>query len=258
MSCPASSPNGDFYYPLIFGQDGRDRITGGELNDFLYGGGGDDLLFGRDGDDLLDGGEDDDYLVGGDGIDIFYGGEGNGVGAVVDLAAGRGYGLADGERFDGMENVAGSDWDDVLSGDGNDNELSGYGGADALYGLGGDDWLWGGAEDDILTGGKGNDRLHGGGGTIPSGNDFLAGESGEDIFVFDEEWGQDEVFDFEDGIDLIEIHNRPGGVTLIDWSQLSITQDGIDILIGYGSNEIRFWGWGVQIGDFSADDFIFT
>ena len=280
------SPKSNIYYKTIAGQDGDDVIHGGMLDDMLYGGHGDDRLYGGDGDDQLYGGKGDDYiegngdgdllsggagadyLVGGAGIDIFYGGEGSdtvsylfqgsGVGVAIDLLEGRGYDTADGERFYDIENVDGTEWADVLSGNDEDNELAAYGGTDALYGLGGNDRLWGGSEDDVLVGGEGNDRINGGGGTVPSGNDFLEGDAGEDIFVFDQYWGDDEIFDFEDGIDLIEFHDGAGGPLLTDWSQLSITRDGIDILISYGNDSIRVWGWGVQIEDFSADDFLFT
>ena len=49
-----------------------------------------------------------------------------------------------------IENLAGSEFDDVLSGDEGKNYLFGGAGADMLSGLGGDDILEGGAGDDIL------------------------------------------------------------------------------------------------------------
>ena len=56
-----------------------------------------------------------------------------------------------------VENLIGSDYDDVLTGDSGDNLLMGGLGSDALDGGAGDDRLVGGAGDDTLAGGTGSD-----------------------------------------------------------------------------------------------------
>ena len=76
---------------------------------------------------------------------------------------------ASGDILTGIENLIGSDHDDVLVGDLNNNELNG--------GIG-DDTLIGGLGDDTLLGGAGADTLNGGAGT-----DTLTGGAGNDIFV---------------------------------------------------------------------------
>ena len=76
----------------IFGEDGKDVITGGVENDYIDGGNGSDTLYGGAGDDtikagtdkpkngvyyenFIDGGQDNDKLYAGGGIDTFYFGE---------------------------------------------------------------------------------------------------------------------------------------------------------------------------------------
>jgi hypothetical protein len=80
----------------------------------------------QDGNDTLDGGIGDDFLLGGRGADALIGGAGidtasywNSSAAVrVDLRTGQGTGAnAQGDTFDGIENVIGSRFDDVLVGD---------------------------------------------------------------------------------------------------------------------------------------------
>jgi Ca2+-binding RTX toxin-like protein len=61
-----------------------------------------------------------------------------------------------------IENLAGSEYDDVLSGDGFRNELYGRAGNDTLKGGGGYDRLAGDAGNDILMGGADGDYMHGG------------------------------------------------------------------------------------------------
>jgi len=52
---------------LIFGDDGKDQIQGGDGPDTIYGGAGDDQIEGNDGDDILFGGGGNDDLQGGNG-----------------------------------------------------------------------------------------------------------------------------------------------------------------------------------------------
>jgi len=78
-----------------------------------------------------------------------------------------------------VENVVGTEYRDVISGNPLDNTFWGLGGNDQLVGGIGSDLLFGGLGDDLLNGGVGNDFLVGGRGadTIQAGggNDLLIG-----------------------------------------------------------------------------------
>ena len=151
---------------ILMGRAGTDLLEGGAGEDRLDGAGGPDTLRGNDGDDMLDGGDGDDVLEGGAGADHLYGGDGvdllsyagSDAGVEVRLSSGNSAGgHAEGDVFAGFENIEGSDYNDILGGDGNNNYLSGGAGNDGLWGSGGDDVLEGGAGADRLFGGAGED-----------------------------------------------------------------------------------------------------
>jgi len=171
---------------IITGLGGDDTLIGGQGNDTLRGGPGDDALAGGSGDDELDGGADndtlfgqggDDDLIGGSGNDLLQGGAGDdlldgGLGsdtvAFGDSPAGVRADLSTGTADDGfetsdtlisIENASGSQFADLLIGDGDANVLSGLGGADLLRGGGGADTLVGGSGRDELFGEGGPDRI---------------------------------------------------------------------------------------------------
>ena len=118
-------------------------LDGDENDNTLVGGLGNDTLRGHGGNDTLIGNGGDDYLDGGAGLDTaVYSGSANGV--VVDLGAGtaqdQGVGTSSGtDILVSIENVIGSDYTDVITGDAGDNILTGGAGDDTLSGLGGDD-----------------------------------------------------------------------------------------------------------------------
>ncbi len=127
-------------------------------------GGGDDVLNGGAGDDKLVGGAGNDHLIGGEGKDFLDGGEGTdrieyteSAGRVyVNLQKNKGkWNDAEGDKFDGIENVYGSDHNDVIIGNGETNRLVGRDGDDDIRGGGGNDTLLGGRGADKLDGGKG-------------------------------------------------------------------------------------------------------
>ena len=122
---------------VITGTTGNDTLAGTTDEDTLNGLGGLDTLFGSLGEDDMNGGG---------GVDtVNYSGSDEGV--TVDLANGQGSGgHADEDSYSSIENVVGSDFDDVLKGDGAANQLDG------------------GTGNDVLTGGAGNDSLNGGDG----------------------------------------------------------------------------------------------
>src|SRR4051812_30617361 len=83
---------------------------------------------------------------------------------------GRNTGWAAGDSYHWIDNLYGSEFNDILVGNNYDypyNTLYGLGGNDLLYGLGGNDALYGGSGNDILEGGTGSsdgpgDSLNGG------------------------------------------------------------------------------------------------
>ena len=109
-----------------------------------------DVLVGNDEANRLEGGAGADQLDGRGGIDwVSY--EWSDAGVTVDLGEGRFEGgHAHGDVVWNIENVTGSEYGDVLSGDD---------GANSLAGGDGDDWLFGGAGADRLDGGAGMDWL---------------------------------------------------------------------------------------------------
>ena len=158
---------GDSRANRLEGGAGADRLYGGPGggDDVLEGGTGEDALFGGSGDDILNGGADADMLKGGTGEDTASYAHSD-AGVTIRLHSGVVLGGdAEGDVLDGIENVSGSAYADILEGDGNANRLDGADGADGLRGNGGDDVLEGGSGDDVLEGGAGADVLDGGAGT---------------------------------------------------------------------------------------------
>ncbi len=148
----------------VYATNYADTLTGdGEVN-YLYGFGGADAVSGGSGDDHLYGGAGADVLDGGLDTD-FARYDTSSVGVTVDLLAGTGVGGdAEGDTLTGIENLHGSEHNDILSGDGNANTLIGAAGVDYLYGNGGGDALYGGLGDDVLVSQGVGDVLDGGDG----------------------------------------------------------------------------------------------
>jgi Ca2+-binding RTX toxin-like protein len=137
-----------------------DDLTGDDERNLLQGSIGADELVGRGGNDTLEGGIGDDWLSGDNGGDILSGGAGFDfiaytmaeTGVTIDLAAGiASGGDATGDTFSSIEHVAGSDYDDALTGDAGDNILKGFGGADTLVGGLGADAMLGWGDDDTYV-----------------------------------------------------------------------------------------------------------
>lgn len=146
---------------VVLGGDGNDTLVGGAMRDVLVGDAGADSLEGGAGDDALRPGLGFDVIDGGDGLrDLL---DYLGATAVkVNLATGDASGGALGDIFGGIECLAGSSANDVLTGDGLANTLTGRAGNDLLTGGAGNDHLVGDAGADTLIGGAGVDTLRGG------------------------------------------------------------------------------------------------
>ncbi len=189
----------------------NDTLTGNTGDNWIWGQGANDTLNGGDGNDLLEVGVGNSTLNGGNGIDTvsFWNNGTTGPVSVSLVPAGSqatGIGTM---RLISIENLSGSGFDDVLTGDNNANVIAGQDGADTISGGGGADTLYGdgwitvdvantgfsgpivtlenipppeaaftvaqagGA--DYIDGGAGDDRIFGGG-----GNDTLLGKAGAD------------------------------------------------------------------------------
>jgi Ca2+-binding RTX toxin-like protein len=174
-----------------------ENITGSNKNDVLIGNASANTINGLGGNDLLIGNGGNDILDGGDDIDTVQYDDDSTRGATVNIDESKGYintnyaftlrafNIAAGKALDGfggtdtlknIENIVGSDYDDVLIGNGKDNVITGSKGDDILIGNGGADTLNGGEDKDTLIGGEGIDNLNGG-----TGDDRLFGGRGNDI-----------------------------------------------------------------------------
>jgi VCBS repeat-containing protein len=158
-------------------------VTGTEADDTLVAGQGADQLHGGAGNDLLLAGVHTVVLDGGEGFDtVSYAAATSAV--TVDLRAdGTTGGWAAGETLTGIEQLIGSDYNDIF-----------HAGDSGLV-------MNGGKGDDQLFGGKGADTLIGG-----AGHDTLTGGAGADTFVWQAgDAGTDTVSDFQLGTDTLDL-----------------------------------------------------
>jgi len=134
----------------LLGTHFDDTLKGNAQANFIFGDGGHDIIEGRGGDDILEGASGSDwasYASAKSGVKVslsLQGAAQNTVGAGMDT-------LGD------FENLIGSAYNDILTGDAGGNHLTGGAGADVLKGLLGDDYLDGGAGNDKLYGDDGSD-----------------------------------------------------------------------------------------------------
>ncbi len=223
--------NGGLGDDRLFGESGNDRMWGMQGDDSMHGGGGNDRMFGGTGDDYLNGGNDTDLLNGGIGDDVLYGGQG------LDTIWGGNdnddlYGDGDDDKLNGQSG------DDYINGGSGDDTLWGFEGEDFLFGSYGDDKLYGGIDDDILIGSRGDDRLY--------------GEAGTDQFLFGDNWGDDTIYDFELGVEQIDLSSVSG---LANINQLTFSNVYGNAAFEYIGNSITLIG--VAPGALDPSDFIF-
>ena len=220
----------------------------------------------------------------------------SGAAVIVDLAAGTGVGGdAQGDMLTGIENLIGSDHNDVLVGDAGNNNFTAGAGGDLIDGGGGADRviyansdtgvavdlgsgvgsgghadgdtlvgienLFGSVHDDSLTGDAGVNVFHGlsGADTIEGGggNDVLTGGGDADRFVFNDGDGADTIHDFAAGTDAIDLQGY-------DLTALGISDfAGLESAMSAGPDvEISLLGGdsitlvGVTAADLGADDFL--
>ncbi|WP_321336316.1 DUF5801 repeats-in-toxin domain-containing protein [Breoghania sp.] len=288
------------------GSDVRIVAHGNDGDDTLIGGVGDDMLYGDGGNDVLSGGRGVNTLDGGAGTDTAdYSNEASG--AYIRLDAGwktdlsnkaMGWvplndaiaaGTVEHDKLVNIENITGTAYNDLITGNSGDNVIKGGDGNDRLGGLGGNDTVLGGEGDDKLFGDGGNDTLEGGEGndTLTGGTGFnvldggdgvdkvdYSGE-GEGIYVrLDQGWGTDLSnkalgwTDLTNGIaantiehdDLISIENVEGtdftdNIVGNGGDNVIMGLDGADYLSGLGGNDTILGGDGnnLIVGGAGAD-----
>lgn len=176
--------NGTFIIAETFAGSNVLRLAGLVLNgtsdaDFLRGDYGNDLIYGGDGNDVLKGLDGDDLIDGGAGTDRAGYWQGNAAlgGVTVSLLLQGTPQFVGSQGWDtlvGIENVFGTPFADVLTGDGGNNWLSG---SEATIEVGNVS----ATNNDLLDGQGGNDLL-----SVGIGNHTLVGGSGNDTVWFTE------------------------------------------------------------------------
>ncbi|OKH30228.1 hypothetical protein NIES2119_31335 [[Phormidium ambiguum] IAM M-71] len=164
------------------GNAGNDSLIGGEGNDILNGGTENDTLNGNAGNDQLYGNSENDLLIGDSGNDLIDGGteidtvtyENSPEAVIVNIdetqsynnnstdvvniepiftinsgTAEDGYGNTD--TLGNLENIIGSEFDDILIGNSSDNLIEALAGKDLLIGNAGNDTLNGGEDIDTVS-----------------------------------------------------------------------------------------------------------
>ena len=252
----------------LVGGTGNDALKGGNDNDFLFGGADEDTLDGEQGNDQLFGQDGNDQLFSSTGFDTIDGGANidtarydNDPGFVIvnldetqgysnntypfdleptfDAVAGKAWdGFGDVDSLRNIENITGSNYDDVLIGNALNNTLKGLVGNDLLIGNGGDD---------ILDGGDGID-------TVSYRRSFNSSNIGVSVDLANKI-----AFDGIDGLDTLNnIENVIGSAyadriigdsnanTILggDGNDIIEGQDGNDRLFGENGNDEIFGGAG--------------
>ena len=245
----------------ISGSNSDDTIVGDALDNQFVGRNGNDILSGEGGNDELIGGFGDDYIEGGAGADNLIGDNGpdtigidsdtlgyreSSVRVIVSLLDGTASGgHATGDVFVGFENLEGSAFNDLLTGDNLNNIITGNDGNDRLVGLDGDDTLIGGEGSDTFIGGAGADSHDGGSGfdTI----DYRGATSG---VRFNADTGGtlgDAAGDSYSGIERYFGSNFNDIITGTDANEFFFGEDGNDQINGGGGIDRIFGGDGDDI-----------
>ncbi|MEZ5870377.1 MAG: calcium-binding protein [Nitratireductor sp.] len=237
---------------------GIEYLHGSLFDDFLEGDDGINRLMGRTGDDWLVGNGGDDTLIGGYGADHMDGGAGidtveyasSDHGVTVNLATGYSFGgEATGDEFVSIENIAGTEFDDILTGNALDNRLTGRDG---------DDILDGGAGNDVLVGGEGADTLIGGAGSRDVA-DYSAAGSGVGVDLKSTGFEGEATGDSYSGIEFVYGSNQADIIHGNDEINRLVGNGGDDYLAGRGGDDYFVGGLGNDTlnGGSGADVFIF-
>jgi|GEM_PF-2231103 len=162
---------------------------------------------------------------------------------------------------DGGARIHGLAGDDSITGGLGDNLFFGDEGNDTLTGGAGNDRLFGGEDDDVLQGGQGNNVLNAGYGNDSlvdgAGNGILLGGYGDDTYQggagddrMIDDYGDDTyVFNLGDGKDtIVDGGNKDSASSSLnilrfgagiraDQLRVSVSEDGVDLIIAYGDTD---------------------
>lgn len=273
---------------VLFGGDGNDTLTGASAgDDQLNGGLGDDVLTGGGGRDILNGGSGADMLSGGLDFDqANYETATSGVNINLETGVVSGD-QTQGDVFDSIEGVRGSNFDDVLTGlvgtagrfdglDGDDTITTSLTTEDRTFNIvnggAGNDTITGSDQRDDIDGGDDNDIINGGGGV-----DNILGGAGDDII--DGGAGGDNI-NAGDGNDIVTERSGDAGIQLgagddladivgiTDVSQV-VVQGGLgtdvlmvdtfaDIFEGFNNGEGLVTGLTIRDGSSFVNDYFVT
>lgn len=147
----------------INGTDKDDIFAGSTLNDIIFAGDGNDIVFSSYGDDEIYGGKGDDFLHGGAGSNKLYGEQGDDLlvythyalnnifdgGEGIDTVSAEDWGYNSNinltsSKFNAVENIIGSAFNDTLYGDDKTNVINAGKGDDTIYSSAGTDSIIGG------------------------------------------------------------------------------------------------------------------
>jgi hypothetical protein len=242
----------------VISGDGNDTVYGGDGNDELYGGRADDFLYGDAGNDFLAGNEGNDHLFGGEGCDIasftgeaptgsvgdedigfiFYAGTTAGDYTsydgwttnlvVVDEKLQPEAGSTVIDTMTGIEEIWGTNSNDVFIGGDSSDTFDGQLGNDVFYGNGGADVIIGSLGDDTMSGGDDADTFvfhrHATFAQDGDGNPYVISTSGD---------GMDVITDYE-GIDSIEITTEDPDFDVV--ADVTVVTQGDDTLVTYADD----------------------
>ncbi|WP_395022663.1 beta strand repeat-containing protein, partial [Dongia sp.] len=235
----AASGTGNTLANSITGNVSANTLAGGDGNDILIGGGGADALDGGNGTDTAS------YATAGAGVTASLG------------SAGSNTGDAAGDTYANIENLTGTSFDDVLSGNGSANIINGGAGIDtadyskatgALVLRHQEDGASSGAEaaGDVLIsierliGGAYNDDLYGSYGTYYNGDDYLDGGAGVDrMYGF----GGNDTYVIDNASDFVNEYANEGTDTIlssVNWTLWvnfeNLTLTGTSAISGTGNS----------------------
>lgn len=143
-----------------------------------------------------------------------------------------GYGYQSVDNLKSVEEVIGSQFNDVFKGSRFDDIFHGGAGDDVLEGEIGNDRLFGGRGNDRLVGGIGDDIIDGG-----AGNDVVNGGSGDDVYIFRKGDGVDTLYDHK-GNDKLALSDANISDFVIER-----TQEGILMKRNNSSDSINMPNW---------------
>lgn len=222
----------------LIGSKFGDALTGDDNANVIRGEAGIDVLVGGAGDDILIGGTGTDFLFGGSGNDSLHGGQGpdsanysdSGAGVTVNLAltVAQDTGAAGIDTLSEIEDLSGSAFDDVLSGNDGANDIDGAGG------------------NDLMSGGAGNDYYH-----VDSEGDIVIEAMGEGI----DSVGSALTFHLSDFMENLYLLSGGGVINGTGNAQNNLVsgngfvneirgEDGDDRLLGFGADDTLYGGDG--------------